>query len=335
MQTPVNYITTWFYKESKEEASFYPQLGQKGNSSLVHSIYMQIQVPFFVTFKHYNPEAKFIFFTNLTKEDLPDYLTRLFCTLDVEVVTLPYTCKPPKDWYPAWQNQFYLYDILKYMDTRMQENDTLLISDADCLCHTSLDTLFEAVRKDGSALYEFITDRQYSINGITLPQMEEVYRACYGKEVKGSMTYYGGEFVAFRKDVISKINVAFPELWAFNLEYGKQHPFKLNEEAHLLSLLAEHLQIRNTTANRYVKRMWTTPHFNNVQPGDENYPVWHLPYEKKRGLYYLYKLIEKDGGEITDETDFWKKAGRYTGIPHISLHKRVKDRLTTLWMKLK
>lgn len=62
MQTSVNYITTWFYKESKEEASFYPQLGQKGNSSLVHSIYMQIQVPFFVTFKYYNPEAKFIFF---------------------------------------------------------------------------------------------------------------------------------------------------------------------------------------------------------------------------------------------------------------------------------
>lgn len=111
MQTSVNYITTWFYKESKEEASFYPQLGQKGNSSLVHSIYMQIQVPFFVTFKYYNPEAKFIFFTNLTKEDLPDYLTRLFCKLDVEVITLPYTCKPPKDWYPAWQNQFYLYDI--------------------------------------------------------------------------------------------------------------------------------------------------------------------------------------------------------------------------------
>ena len=160
MHTPVNYITTWFYKESKEEASFYPQLGQKGSSSLVHSIYMQIQVPFFVTFKHYNPDAQFIFFTNLNQKELPDYLIRLFHKLNVEVVTLPYTCKPPKDWYPAWQNQFYLYDILKYMDGRMLENDTLLISDADCLCHTSLNTLFDAVRKDGSALYEFITDHQ-------------------------------------------------------------------------------------------------------------------------------------------------------------------------------
>ena len=334
MHTPVNYITTWFYKESKEEASFYPQLGQKGSSSLVHSIYMQIQVPFFVTFKHYNPDAQFIFFTNLNQKELPDYLIRLFHKLNVEVVTLPYTCKPPKDWYPAWQNQFYLYDILKYMDDRMQENDTLLISDADCLCRTPLNTLFNAVRKDGSALYEFITDRVYSINGITLPQMEEIYQSCYGKEATSSITYYGGEFVALRKDIISKINIAYPQLWAFNLEYGKQHPFKLNEEAHILSLLAEHLNIRNKTANRYVKRMWTTPHFNNVQPGDENYPVWHLPYEKKRGLYYLYRLIGEKS-EITDEADFWEKAGKYTGIPHIRLKKKVKDRLTTLWMKFK
>lgn len=160
---------------------------------------MQIQVPFFVTFKHYNPDAQFIFFTNLNQKELPDYLIRLFHKLNVEVVTLPYTCKPPKDWYPAWQNQFYLYDILKYMDGRMLENDTLLISDADCLCRTPLNTLFDAVRKDGSALYEFITDRTYSINGITLPQMEEVYQSCYGKEATSSITYYGGSSLPYAK----------------------------------------------------------------------------------------------------------------------------------------
>lgn len=255
MKQPVDYITTWFYKESKDEASFYPQLGQKGSSLLVHSIYMQIQVPFFVTFKHYNPDARCIFFTNLTLEDLPDYLIRLFRKLNVETVTLPYSCKPPKGWYTAWQNQFYLYDILKYMGNRMGEEDTLLVSDADCLCHTSLTPLFEEVRKNGSALYEFITDRKHIINGITLPQMEELYRNCYGKTETSPITYYGGEFVAFRKDIIDRLNTAFPELWAFNLKYGQQHPFKLNEEAHLLSLLAEHLNIRNAIANRYVKRM--------------------------------------------------------------------------------
>ena len=43
MTTPTNYIATWFYKESKEDASFYPQAGKRGDSALVHSIYMQIK----------------------------------------------------------------------------------------------------------------------------------------------------------------------------------------------------------------------------------------------------------------------------------------------------
>ena len=38
MTTPTNYIATWFYKESKEDASFYPQAGKRGDSALVHSI---------------------------------------------------------------------------------------------------------------------------------------------------------------------------------------------------------------------------------------------------------------------------------------------------------
>ena len=61
MKQPINYIATWFYKESKDDASFYPQLGQKGCSALVHSVYMQIQVPFFTTFRYYNPQAHLIF----------------------------------------------------------------------------------------------------------------------------------------------------------------------------------------------------------------------------------------------------------------------------------
>ena len=116
MTTPTNYIATWFYKESKEDASFYPQAGKRGDSALVHSIYMQIQVPFFTTFRHYHPDDKLLFFSNL--DQFPDYLERLFKELRIETVTLPYLCIPPKGWYGAWRNQFYLYDILRYMEKR-------------------------------------------------------------------------------------------------------------------------------------------------------------------------------------------------------------------------
>lgn len=327
----MNYIATWFYRESADEASFYPQMGQRGDSALVHSVYMQIQVPFFRTFRHYNPKARLLFFTNLRREGLPRFLLDLFDELGVETVTLPYTRRPPKGWYGAWQNQFYLYDILGWMGGRMEADDALLVCDADCLCRTPLDGLFDEIRKQGSALYEFITDRSATINGITLPEMEAFYTDCYGTPPRSPLAYYGGEFIGLRGDSVCRINEAYAGLWAFNLARAGSREPKLNEEAHVLSVLAERLDLRNAVANRYVKRMWTSPQFNNVRPEDERLAVWHLPYEKKRGLYRLFRLLEKQKG-LGDEERFWHRAKELTGVPAVSLRKRLRDRWTTLLM---
>ena len=330
----MNYIATWFYRESADEASFYPQMGQRGDSALVHSVYMQIQVPFFRTFRHYNPKARLLFFTNLRREGLPRFLLGLFDELGVETVTLPYERRPPKGWYGAWQNQFYLYDILGWMGGRMKADDALLVCDADCLCRTPLDGLFDEIQKQGSALYEFITDRSATINGITLPEMEAFYTDCYGTPPRSPLAYYGGEFIGLRGDSVCRINEAYAGLWAFNLARADRREPKLNEEAHVLSVLAERLDLRNAVANRYVKRMWTSPQFNNVCPEDERLAVWHLPYEKKRGLYRLFRLLEKQKG-LGDEERFWHRAKELTGVPAVSLRKRLRDRWTTLIGKFK
>ena len=135
-------------------------------------------------------------------------------------------------------------------------------------------------------------------------------------------------------DTVGRVNKAYGPLWQFNLQrFGHGLP-KLNEEALFFSVLAEHLHIRNNIANRYVKRLWTSPGYNNVRPDDAQLSVWHLPYEKKRGLYRLFRLLSAHP-EIADEAAFWQKASRWTGIPHIGLEKRIYDRIVTLWQKLK
>ena len=331
----MDYVVTWFYKESKDEASYYPQIGGKGSSALVHSIYMQILVPFYETFRHYNPKAELLFFTNLREDALPDFLLSTFGRLRVETVTLHYTCRPPKGWHSAWQNQFYLYDMLYWMGLRMKEGDTVLVSDADCLCRHPLNKLFEYVRTKGSALYELFTNPVRDINGITLKQMGEFYEACYGEKPNLPLAYYGGEFVCLRGDVVKGVNRLFPELWAMNVEQAEAGHPKLNEEAHVLSVLAERLAIRNDFAGNFVKRMWTSPKYNNVVAGDENLSVWHLPYEKKRGLHRLYKHITQWPYCMDDEEQFWKMAGRVTGIPTVSFSKRVSDRISTIKQKMK
>lgn len=326
------YIITWFYQESEEEASYYPQMNRKGSSALAHSIYMKIQVPFFLTFHHYNPDARLLFFTNLKARQLPGFLLRMFEQIQVEIVTLPYISRPPRDWYGSWQNQFYLFDILRWMQRKMNPTDSLIVCDADCLCCKSLHGLFESIERDGSALYEFITRPEVRVNGIRLEQMQELYIRTYHERPQQPIVYYGGELVGLRGDAVHHINDAFPELWSRNLTYREERQPTLNEEAHVLSILAERLRLRNANANAYIKRMWTSPQFTNVVAGDEEYPIWHLPYEKKRGLFRLFRTLTKEGG-IRNEEAFWERARKVTGVPHITWGKRLCDRFITLGMK--
>ena len=316
-----------------------------GDSALVHSIYMQIQVPFFTTFRHYHPDDKLLFFSNL--DQFPDYLERLFKELRIETVTLPYLCIPPKGWYGAWRNQFYLYDILRYMEKRMQADDTLLICDADCLCMRPLEQLFSDTRKYGSALYDASDRPDLSVNGITLKEMTDIYNDCYVEKEKREKREGGneenrsgkgrsraaryekrshknracpllrGEFISLRGDVVARINEAYPALWNYNLERFAANQPKLNEEAHFLSVVATRLNIHNNIANQYVKRLWTYPKYNTVEKGDEQLAVWHLPYEKKRGLYLLYKHFVNHP-TFDDEEAFRKKASAYTGVPTVT-----------------
>lgn len=315
-----SYITTWFYREKADEASYYPQVGG-GASELVQSVYMQIQVPFFTTFRHYNPHARLIFFTNLDKRELPAFLLDLFAREDVEVKTLPYTCKPPKGWYGSWMNQFYLYDILAEMGRRMADDDTLIVSDADCLCHSSLTPLCEQVRAQGSAFYKIGYPRKYVLNGTSIEDMEAVYQGCFGEH--RTLNYYGGEFIALRGDVVRKVNALFPVVAKYNFALPAGSP-RLHEEAHTMAVIAGKLGIGNEIGNGYVKRMWTARQYNNIEPADEQLAVWHMPAEKNTGLYRLYRYLQQTGG-LRDEQAFWQKAKAYCGVPTISTSKKIVD----------
>ena len=98
--------------------------------------------------------------------------------------------------------------------------------------------------------------------------------------------------------------------------------------------MATKLHIHNNIANQYVKRLWTYPKYNTVEKGDEQLAVWHLPYEKKRGLYLLYKHFVNHPS-FDDEEAFRKKASAYTGVPTVTLGKRIRDFYTILLLKIK
>lgn len=333
----MNIISTWFYKESKEDGSFYPQVGS-GASPLAHSIYMQIQVPFFTTIRHYNPSDKLIFFTNL--DVLPEYLDTLFKRLSVDVVKLPYTCKPPKGWHDSWTNQFYVYDILKWAESHVAKDDVFLITDADCVCHKPLDEFFLRTKEFGAGLYDThysCTNAELMINGITAGQLTKLYydyKQIQNPSQTDLIAYYGGEFIAFRGDIIPLVNKEYEKLWSFNLDRFHQNLPKLNEEALLLSVLVKSLGLENTIGNDYVNRIWTTKLYYTVKETDFSLALWHMPSEKKRGLYRLYRYFSKHPEVPVPDEKFWQWAGQICGLSGLTIRKRLQDRIMMLYQRL-
>ena len=337
-----NFIATWFYREDKDDCSAYPNVAMSSCSAKFYELYLKSAIDFFVSARLFNPSARLLFFTNIPSAELEEWrvdgvnIRTIFKGLDVRVVNVSLTRKTPADWFSYWRNQFYLLDMLDYFKVELGSADKFILLDSDCVFTNSADPIFDAIEDAGVLNLNIGYSRNEKINGITLDDMREIYSQIYGEKISPEKFFYsGGEFVAMKASLLGSFMSEADSLWSENFELYKRGQIKLNEEAHVMSLLAEHLGIRNADANRYVKRMWTTPKFNNVRPGDEDYAVWHLPYEKKRGLHGLYRLFLRDGGAMRDEAAFWKRAGAYTGIPRIGMGKRLRDRMITLWMKLK
>lgn len=111
------------------------------------------------------------------------------------------------------------------------------------------------------------------------------------------LRYKGGELIGVTSDLIPELLDCYSKLWNFNYELYQKKQTKLNEEAHFLSVIYHHLSFDESLANKYIKRMWTAVKCDNVEPGDERLPLWHLPAEKKYVFETMFAFLQKDCGE--------------------------------------
>jgi hypothetical protein len=79
-----------------------------------------------------------------------------------------------------------------------------------------------------------------------------------------------------------------PPLWARILAGEADAP---REEAHLLSILYAGNGYAIGTADRFIRRMWTTFKRNTLRPEDRELAIWHLPAEKKTGFTDLFRSL--------------------------------------------
>lgn len=342
LSSTVEYICTWIYLDSPEESSEYPQVGKESHLADFQRVYWKCVAVFFALSTQFNPQRRHLLFSNKTFGEIPKIdgfdLQGFLKSKNVEVVTLPLTWQTPEGYFGKWRNQFYIFDILQFIESKWSNDSkspdhskesSFIILDSDCIINRSLDELFAEIHQHDLLALPMPYSDTHSINGVTRQDMRRIFAELDGRDTGENPLYYGGEIFAATLPVIRQINTIAPEVWQKMLEKHRTGQPKLNEEAHFLSY-CYHKIGGFGLLERFIKRIWTSPQYSNVRPEDANLPIWHLPSEKTGGIALLFGQLKIGNLELNE-------LGRYLGVPERKKYLNWKHRLkyTRLYRWLK
>jgi len=327
----MNYITTWIYLDSPEETSEYPQVGKGSHQSDFQKVYWRCVTVFFALSKHYNPTARHILFSNKKAEEFPVVdglnIQQFLQEKEVDIVTIPLTWQTPEGYFGKWRNQFYIFDILQFIEQQeVSDESAFVVLDSDCVIHASLEDMFHNIRQHALMVLPMPYDEDFNINGITRKGMQQVYAALDGNAPATPPLYYGGEVFAATLPTIRQINAIAPGVWQHMLERHRNGQIKFNEEAHFLSYCYYKIG-RFGQLDRFIKRIWTSPKYNNVRPEDAHLPIWHLPSEKTGGIALLFQYLANNSRRWMDVD-----LGKYLGVPKRKKYLDFKHFLKHTWV---
>lgn len=318
-QLPNTHICTWFYAELPGEESYYPQVGGISSSPQFQSIYLRCVVNFFATSLRQNPDTQHIVFTNL--ESLPhigSFDTMAFLhAKGIQLITLPLTYQTPIGFHGQWRNQFYIFDLIKYLTATATDEDNYFILDSDCVWIKPVSYVLPDLEHYGLLTYDLKGRENIEVSE---EDLKEIYTELDNKPMIRAPIYFGGEWFAAKGKDIKKVADEVDSVWQYGLHRFEQNQPKLIEEAYALSYIYHRLGYTAGSANPHIKRMWTAGKYipTNVSNQDYHLTLWHLPDEKKSGLRELFYQV------INPQSKFWHLPtgkplidylGGYLGVP--------------------
>ena len=338
----MNYVCTWLCADEKGEESIFPQTGRLSSSQNHQNIYWRCLMVFFVTSKRFNKNEKHILFTNVKQLPVVDNrnISVILQELGVEVVYTDFKYKTPRGFHGTFQNQFYEFSILEYIDKHnTQLKDQYLVLDSDCIFIKPVKPLFDEAAKTGFMSFEDDVKPDYVINGLSRNDLKDIYEDLLEHKIEEIPTYHLGEFLLCSVENINKIHKDFKELWPQLLERNKLGKKKFNEEAHTLSYLYFKNGLKASTSASFMKRIWTNPLFyRNVSASDVDLCIWHLPSEKTFGIYRLYDYSfnksDNYGLDMSDEK-YVEMVQKFFGIPYLPVMMKIEYYVLSYYRALK
>ena len=302
------------------------------SSEAFQAVYWRCVVVFFATSYRVQPETKHLLFTNV--ESLPEVdgvdIAPVLERLGVEIVRLPLTYTTPPTYYGAWRNQFYVFDILRYLDNRLDAHDSAILLDSDCVWIASAGSMKDALARDGVLTYIQHYSPEWEVNGLNRAQMARIASSLLGVEVPHPLLYCGGELIAATGAELPRLVSEVDATWSRLLERHERGEPTFNEEGQTLSYVYFKLGYPLGTGNAFIRRIWTGSlgSYNNTLPDDHGLVVWHLPTEKRFGIGRLFPLVLDPGSEfwsVPVGREFRESLGSFLGVPRNDPRKKGKD----------
>lgn len=335
---PESLLACGFIADQPSEGTLFPSAGGNSADPRIQAIYWRCLTMLFATARLTNPSLQLVLFCNVVPPvvdgiDIAAVLDRY----DVEVRLVPLTVRLQQNRIKSWGNVLYFFDM---MDALADASPDLRIAIVDCdvlACH-DLGPLFSLLDSSDFAGYVVNeTDPDEDVNGLTRRDLDRIATEMWGplRESGGiPIEHYGGELFMTTPKAWSRFGALFREVLDKAMATGNAGTCITTEE-HVFSLVFNRREIAVTQANGLIKRLWTSPRFNTVKPGDQNNLLWHLPAEKRYGFHDLFHDFARARFPTHLDPDRLREmARRRAGVPGKTSTKVIHDGIRQVAAKL-
>ncbi len=293
-----NYLITWMYSPEPGRKIDHYQTGGDSDQQKTQNLYWRCLFCLFESSHRNNKNLfKHILYVNKMPPEKIDGIpiSKLVRKYEIDIREFVPKSLPPKGYYKAWTTQFLLLDILKKVSEFVKPEDRLLLLDVDCIFSKPVtEDFLKDIDTYNALLYSIDYPEDRLVNGMSINMLRQVATEMFNKD-SNELCYEGGEIICLKGKVLEDFFTVFMDVYKWSIQRFEKGLLKLNTEEHAFSVIYWQLGMKTFTANKYIKRLWTNLSSSvNLEPGDEQRLLWHLPGEKKHGFIKYFQLLGKN-----------------------------------------
>ena len=271
---------------------FYKASGRAPNSWTLSSeamfdTYYTCMIVSFASIRRSDPDALIWLFTN---ETVPTPFSDHLASLGVEVKSCDTNYQTNTSVIQSHPGCLYLMDVLNFISQNgvPQSAGGVVFIDPDTVVRQSLAPLEEELQNFPVVAYDIGMEPATEWNGQTRASLTSALEAMANPSAHQYVTAYGGEFVAMRTDMLTKMAAYVDEFWQWYIGDGMRLIGPRLTDEHLITVGIASMSETATDASPWIKRIWTADVYSNVDGSEPGIPIWHLPSEKRRGFQRLF-----------------------------------------------